>query len=60
MELIRRSIVVLKKALEHQKKISASMSNKFQKELDQRLAQQRAEYEGTVKRHQTFIDQVFE
>ncbi len=53
-----RSINVLKKALDHQKKMSSSMSDKFQSELEQRMAQQRAEYEGTVKRHQTFIDQV--
>jgi hypothetical protein len=53
-----RAIAVLRQALEHQRKINGSMTLKFQKELDQRLRQQKDEYDATVVRHQSFIDQV--
>ena len=53
-----RAINVIRQALEHQRKIAATMNSKFQKELEQRLSQQKQEYEATIKRHQTFIDQV--
>lgn len=55
-----RAIEVLRQALEHQRKLSANFSQKFQKELNQRLAQQKAEYEATVHRHQNFIDQLID
>ena len=53
-----RAIVVVKQALEHQRKLSANFSQKFQKELNQRLASQKSEYEAAIHRHQNFIDQV--
>ena len=53
-----RAIEVLRQAIEHQRKLSANFSQKFQKELNQRLAAQKTEYEATIMRHQNFIDQV--
>ena len=53
-----RAIDVVKQALEHQRKLSANFSQKFQKELNQRLASQKSEYEAAIHRHQNFIDQV--
>ena len=53
-----RAIEVVKQALEHQRKLSANFSQKFQKELNQRLASQKSEYEAAIHRHQNFIDQV--
>ena len=41
-----RAIEVLRQALEHQRKLSANFSQKFQKELNQRLASQKSEYEA--------------
>ena len=55
-----RAIEVLRQALEHQRKLSANFSQKFQKELNQRLAAQKTEYEATIHRHQNFIDQLIE
>lgn len=55
-----RAIEVLRQALEHQRKLSANFSQKFQKELNQRLASQKSEYEATIHRHQNFIDQLIE
>ena len=55
-----RAIEVLRQALEHQRKLSANFSQKFQKELNQRLAAQKSEYEATILRHQNFIDQLIE
>ncbi len=57
LEEEERSVNVLKKALEQQKRIGAARNGQFQQELDQRLAQQKDEYEATIKRHQNFIDQ---
>ena len=53
-----RAIEVLRQAIDHQRKLSANFSQKFQKELNQRLAAQKTEYEATIMRHQNFIDQV--
>ena len=53
-----RAIEVLRQAIEHQRRLSANFSQKFQKELNQRLGAQKSEYEATVHRHQNFIDQV--
>ena len=55
-----RAIGVVKQALEHQRKLSANFSQKFQRELNQRLAAQKTEYEATIHRHQNFVDQVQE
>ena len=49
---------MLKQALEQQRKTSGGMNAKFQKEMAQRLQQQKEEYEATITRHQAFIDQV--
>lgn len=48
----------MREALEHQRKITWNMEKKFQKELEQRIATQKLEYEATITRHQSFIDQV--
>ena len=53
-----RAIEVLRQAIDHQRKLSANFSQKFQKELNQRLTAQKTEYEATIMRHQNFIDQV--
>ena len=53
-----RAVEVLRQAIDHQRKLSANFSQKFQKELNQRLAAQKTEYEATITRHQNFIDQV--
>ena len=58
MEERDRAITVLKQALEHQRKLSANFSNRFQKELQNRLNAQKSEYEAAITRHQNFIDQV--
>ena len=55
----QRAVNVLRKALEHQREICNGMNEKFTKELDGRLQQQKEEYDATVRRHQAFIDQVF-
>ena len=55
-----RAVVVLKQALEHQRRLSASFSNRFQKELKQRLHTQKCEYEAAITRHQNFIDQLID
>ena len=55
-----RAVVVLKQALEHQRRLSASFSTRFQKELKQRLHTQKVEYEAAITRHQNFIDQLID
>lgn len=55
-----RAIEVVRQALEHQRKLSANFSQKFQKELNVRLAQQKSEYEAAIHRHQNFIDKLIE
>ena len=55
-----RAVVVLKQALEHQRRLSTSFSTRFQKELKQRLHTQKCEYEAAITRHQNFIDQLIE
>lgn len=52
--------MVLRQALEHQRKLSANFSSRFQKELKQRLHTQKGEYEAAITRHQNFIDQLIE
>ena len=58
LEEKERAIMVLKQAVEHQRKLSANFSQKYQKELRQRLNSQKSEYEAAIHRHQNFIDQV--
>ena len=53
-------MAVLKQALEHQRRLSASFSTRFQKELKQRLHTQKVEYEAAITRHQNFIDQLID
>ena len=53
-------MTVLKQALDHQRKLSANFSNRFQKELKSRLHTQKCEYEAAITRHQNFIDQLIE
>ena len=55
-----RAVTVLKQALDHQRKLSANFSNRFQKELKSRLHTQKCEYEAAITRHQNFIDQLIE
>ena len=55
-----RAVTVLKQALDHQRKLSANFSNRFQKEFKSRLHTQKCEYEAAITRHQNFIDQVSE
>ena len=55
-----RAVSVLKQALEHQRRLSASFSTRFQKELKQRLHTQKVEYEAAITRHQNFIDQLID
>ena len=49
---------MLQKALNQQRELTVYHAKEMEKEGERRLDLQRQEYETTIQRHQTFIDQV--
>ena len=49
---------MLQKALNQQRELTVYHAKEMEKEGERRLELQRQEYEGTIHRHQSFIDQV--
>ena len=49
---------MLQKALNQQRELTVYHAKEMDKEGERRLDLQRQEYETTIQRHQTFIDQV--
>ena len=49
---------MLQKALNQQRELTVDHAKEMEKEGERRLDLQRQEYETTIQRHQTFIDQV--
>ena len=60
LEEQERAVSVLREALDQQKMSAESCEKKLRGEFEQRLEQQRQEYEATVRRHQSFVDQLIE
>ena len=57
LEEQERAVSVLREALEQQKRATDNSEKKLRAEFEQRVGQQRQEYEATVRRHQNFVDQ---
>ncbi|XP_070580321.1 centrosomal protein of 131 kDa-like [Ptychodera flava] len=55
-----RSIKMLQKALNQQRELTVRHAKEQDKEMKQRLALQKDEYEGAIKRHLSFIDQLID
>ena len=53
-----RTVEMLQKALGQQRELTVYHAREMEKEGERRLELQRQEYETTIQRHQTFIDQV--
>ena len=51
---------MLQKALNQQRELTVYHAKEMEKEGERRLELQRQEYETTIQRHQSFIDQVIE
>ena len=49
---------MLQKALKQQRELTVYHAKEMEKEGERRLQLQKQEYETTVQRHQSFIDQV--
>lgn len=60
MELDSKSKTVdmLQKALSQQRDLTVYHAKEMEKEGQKRIELQKMEYEGTIQRHQVFIDQV--
>lgn len=55
-----RSVEMLKKAIQQQRELSLRQVQDQEKELNQRLKMQKEQYEATIKRHLSFIDQLID
>ncbi|XP_041362383.1 centrosomal protein of 131 kDa-like isoform X2 [Gigantopelta aegis] len=56
----KRTITMLQKALNQQRELTVRHAKETEKEMKRRLDLQKDEYEETVKRHLSFIDQLIE
>jgi len=56
----QKSVNILQKALQEQRNFTASHLQEVNKEHKQQLNLQRQEYEGTIQRHLSFIDQLID
>ena len=54
-----KTVGMLEKALSQQRELTVYHAKEMEKEGQKRLQLQKTEYEGTIQRHQCFIDQVF-
>ncbi|XP_033630551.1 centrosomal protein of 131 kDa-like [Asterias rubens] len=55
-----RSVKMLQKALNQQRELTVRHAKEQEKEMKKRLGLQKEEYENTVKRHLSFIDQLID
>ena len=53
-----KTVEMLQKALSQQRELTVYHAKEMEKEGQRRLDLQKQEYEGTIQRHQCFIDQV--
>ena len=53
-----RTVEMLQKALSQQRELTVYHAREMEKEGERRLELQKQEYESTIQRHQSFIDQV--
>ena len=53
-----KTVDMLQKALSQQRELTVYHAKEMEKEGQRRLDLQKQEYEGTIQRHQCFIDQV--
>ena len=53
-----KTVEMLEKALNQQRELTVYHAKEMEKEGQKRLQLQKAEYETTIQRHQSFIDQV--
>lgn len=56
----KQSMVVLQKALNQQRELTIRHAKEAEKEMKHRLTLQKNEYEETIKRHLSFIDQLID
>lgn len=60
LENKNKTIEMLQKALNQQRELTVYHAKEMEKESQKRLELQRQEYEGTIGRHQCFIDQLID
>lgn len=60
LEEKRRTITMLQKALNQQRELTVRHARETEKEMKKRLDVQKDEYEETIKRHLSFIDQLID
>ncbi|XP_022092605.1 centrosomal protein of 131 kDa-like [Acanthaster planci] len=60
LEEKERSVKMLQKALNQQRELTVRHAKEQEKEMKKRLSVQKEEYEATVKRHLSFIDQLID
>ena len=60
LENKNKTIEMLQKALNQQRELTVYHAQEMEKESQKRLDLQKQEYEGTISRHQCFIDQLID
>ncbi|XP_074648896.1 centrosomal protein of 131 kDa-like [Tubulanus polymorphus] len=56
----KRSVTILQKALNQQRELTIRHAKETEKDMKKRLSVQKVEYEETIKRHLSFIDQLID